>query len=143
MAGYGFQVVIDSKDPHAQADWWAAALGWQVESSDEDFIRQMIDSGYASRDDTTEWKGVLVWREGAAINDVDHPDRPRVLFQRVPEEKVVKNRVHLDLDIRTDDKEAVAERLVKAGATILHRGRQGPHDWITMADPEGNEFCVT
>jgi hypothetical protein len=97
MAGYGFQVVIDSKDPHAQADWWAAALGWQVESSDEDFIRQMIDSGYASRDDTTEWKGVLVWREGAAINDVDHPDRPRVLFQRVPEEKVVKNRVHLDV----------------------------------------------
>ena len=67
---YDFQVVIDSADPHAQADWWADVLGWQVEPSDEDFIRKMISEGYATEDDTTTHNGVLVWKEGAAIN---HP----------------------------------------------------------------------
>lgn len=48
-----FQVTVDSKDPHTLADWWATALGWQVEPSDEAFIRRMIDQGYAQQSDTT------------------------------------------------------------------------------------------
>jgi predicted enzyme related to lactoylglutathione lyase len=61
----------------------------------------------------------------------------------VPEPKSAKNRVHLDLRIGEDDVAAVVERLTAAGATILHEGQQGPHAWVTLADPEGNEFCVS
>jgi len=142
---YDLQVVIDAADPHAQADWWADALGWVVEPSDEGFIRKMIDGGHASKDDTTTHRGVLVWKEGAAIT---HPDgtpsgRPRILFQLVPEAKTVKNRVHLDLRARPgDDPERTIAELLGKGATLLHRGSQGPAEWATLADPEGNEFCV-
>ncbi|MFC4603491.1 VOC family protein [Rhodococcus kronopolitis] len=139
--GYEFQVTVDSNDPHTLAKWWAAALGWEVEPSDEDFIRGLVAAGHAREEDTTEFEGVLVWRAGAAISDPEHPERPRVLFQSVPEPKTVKNRMHLDLRVG-DDKQAVADRLAAAGATELHRGEQGPYWWITMTDPEGNEFCV-
>lgn len=64
-----------------------------------------------------------------------------MLFQLVPEGKAVKNRMHFDVRVG-DRREEVAAELVAAGATILHRGRQGPSIWITMTDPEGNEFCV-
>jgi hypothetical protein len=90
---YEFQVAVDCADPHALADWWAETLGWQVEPSDEAFIRRMISAGYAAESDTTRHNGVLVWKDGAAIR---HPD-----------------------------------------------GQQGPHTWVTLADPEGNEFCVS
>jgi len=50
--------------------------------------------------------------------------------------------VHLDVRTGQDDVELVRARLVERGATVLHSGRQGPHTWVTMADPEGNEFCV-
>jgi hypothetical protein len=141
---YEFQVTLDSADPHTQADWWAETLGWEVEPSDESFIRRMIAEGYASEDDTTVHNGALVWREGAAIRHPDGVQRaPRVLFQLVPEGKTVKNRMHLDLRIGTDDVETMVEKLTARGATFLHNGRQGPHTWTTMADPEGNEFCVS
>lgn len=139
-----FQVVVDCSEPHVLADWWAETLGWDVEPSDPDFIRSMVDQGFATEDETTTHRGVLVWRSGAAIR---HPDGEgpgsRVLFQVVPEGKTVKNRVHLDL--RTGEEQAVVvDRLVERGATILHTGSQGPQTtWTTMVDPEGNEFCVT
>ncbi len=141
---YEFQVTQDSADPHALADWWAETLGWEVEPSDEAFIRRMIDQGYASEDDTTIHRGVLVWKEGAAIRHPDGLQRgPRVLFQLVGEEKTVKNRMHLDVRVGTDDVEAVVGKLTARGARFLHNGRQGPHSWVTLADPEGNEFCVS
>ncbi|TSD96601.1 VOC family protein [Skermania sp. ID1734] len=142
MSGYEFQVTIDSANPHAQAQWWADALGWQVEPSDSEFIRRMVAAGHASAEDTLEWNGTLVWRAGAAIRDPDQPGRPRVLFQLVPEGKSVKNRVHLDIRVG-EQREEVAERLIAAGATLMHRGQQGPYEWLTLSDPEGNEFCVT
>lgn len=143
---YDFQVVIDTADPHGLAEWWADALGWVVEPSDEEFIRKMIAEGYATEDDTTKHKGVLVWREGAAIRHPEGPERgprKRVLFQLVPEPKTVKNRVHLDIWVGADHVEDELERLTGAGATFLHRGRQGPHTWVTIADPEGNELCLS
>jgi hypothetical protein len=141
---YDVQVTFDSADPHTLADWWADALGWQVEPSDEAFIRRMVQEGLASEDDTTTHHGTLVWKLGAAIRHPDGTDRaPRILFQVVPEPKTVKNRVHLDVRVGTDDVEAVAERLTARGATFLHRGRQGPHSWITLTDPEGNELCLS
>lgn len=141
---YTFQVTVDSADPHTLADWWAEALGWEVEPSDEGFIRRMVAEGRASEDDTTTHHGTLVWKVGAAIRHPEGLDRaPRVLFQLVPEPKTVKNRVHLDVRTGTDDSQAVVDRLIARGATFLHHGKQGPFAWTTLADPEGNELCIT
>jgi hypothetical protein len=143
---YDFQVVVDCADPHALADWWAAALGWVVEPSDEQFIRDMIDRGLATEDDTTRHNGQLVWRTGAAIRHPDGPQRgprKRILFQQVPEPKTVKNRVHLDVWVGADQVDAVVAKLTNAGGMFLYRGQQGPHSWVTMADPEGNELCIS
>ena len=136
------QVVIDARDPHALAEWWAESLGWEVERQDETFIRRMIEQGHATEAETTLHRGALVWRAGAAINPPEGVAAPRILFQKVPEQKTVKNRVHLDLRDGGDDPEAVRSGLIERGATLLHHGRQGPHTWVTMSDPEGNEFCV-
>jgi hypothetical protein len=139
-----FQVTVDAAAPHDLADWWAETLGWEVEPSDETFIRKMIDQGYATDDETLVHHGALVWKVGAAIVYPGGPGsgRSRVLFQLVPEAKTVKNRVHLDVRPGSADAEAIVAGLVARGATELWRGAQGPHHWVTMADPEGNEFCV-
>jgi hypothetical protein len=139
---FDVQVAIDCAAPHELADWWAEALGWQVEPQDESFIRRMVEAGAASEDDTTRHRGALVWKVGAAINSPD-PNRPRVLFQHVPEPKAGKNRIHLDVRVGADRREAEVARLLGLGATELWRASQGPYEWVTMADPEGNEFCVT
>ena len=139
---YNFQVTVDAEDPHTLADWWAETLGWQVEPSDEGFIRKMIAEGYATDEDTREHRGVLVWKQGAAIIHPGEPAR-RVLFQQVPEPKTTKNRVHLDVRVGAGDVAAVREALVARGATFLHDGHQGPYTWSTLADPEGNEFCIS
>lgn len=138
---YDFQVTIDSADPHALADWWADVLGWEVEPTNEEFIRRMVAEGQAPEEATTTHNGALVWKDGAAIL---HPGGagPRVLFQLVPEAKTVKNRIHLDIRVGEDNREEELERLQARGATFLHRGQQGPSSWITLTDPEGNEFCL-
>jgi Glyoxalase-like domain len=141
---YSFQVTVDAQDPHVLADWWADALGWAVEVQDADFIRRMIAAGHATEADTTIHDGRLVWREGAAIAHPEGTARaPRVYFQAVPEPRTTKNRLHLDLRVGPDDVAGVVARLTSAGATLLHEGNQGPHTWVTLADPEGNEFCVS
>ena len=139
---FDVQIVIDSSAPHELADWWAEALGWQVEAQDEAFIRRMVEQGQAAEADTTRHRGALVWKAGAALNSPD-PDRPRILFQHVPEGKTVKNRLHLDVRVGPDRREAEVSRLLGLGATELWRGSQGPYEWATLADPQGNEFCVT
>ena len=143
---YDFQVVVDCADPHTLADWWADAIGWDVEPSDEAFIRRMVEQGHATWDDTTKHNGVLVWREGAAIRPPEGPQPApyrRILFQLVPEPKTIKNRVHLDIRVGADNIERELERLTARGARFLHRGQQGPHGWVTIADPEGNELCLS
>ncbi|WP_409331114.1 VOC family protein [Trujillonella humicola] len=135
------QVTIDSADPHVLADWWAEALGWEVEPQDADFIRRMVAEGHATEDETTTHRGALVWRLGTALRSPD-PGRPRVLFQRSTEAKAGKNRVHLDLHVGADRREDEVARLLGMGATQLWRASQGPMQWATLADPEGNEFCV-
>ncbi|MGX5657490.1 VOC family protein [Geodermatophilus nigrescens] len=136
-----FQVTIDATEPHALADWWAEVLGWSVEAQDESLIRGTVAAGQASEADTTTHRGRLVWAVGAAITSPD-PGRPRVLFQHVPEAKTVKNRVHLDVRVGDERREAEVARLLGMGATELWRSSQGPFTWATLADPEGNEFCV-
>ena len=140
---YTVQVVIDCALPHPLADWWAQALGWQVEPQDEAFIRSMIDQGFASEADTIRHHDHLVWATGAAILHPDGTDRaPRILFVQVPEAKTVKNRVHLDLRSTAEPSDAERERLLGLGATELWTGQQGPHRWVVLADPEGNELCL-
>ena len=138
---FDIQVVVDSQSPHELADWWAEALGWQVEAQDEAFIMRMVEAGAASESDTMRHRGALVWSLGAAITSPE-PGRPRVLFQRVPEEKTVKNRLHLDVRVGPERRDAEVARLVSLGAAELWRGAQGPMAWVTLADPQGNEFCV-
>jgi len=137
-----FQVTVDSVAPHPLADWWAEALGWEREPTDEAFIRRMVAEGHASEAETMQHRGELVWATGAAIQ---HPQRsaPRVLFQLVPEPKTGKNRVHLDVRVGAEAVDTEVQRLTALGATVLHHGRQGPYRWVTMADPEGNELCLT
>jgi predicted enzyme related to lactoylglutathione lyase len=142
---YDFQVTVDAADPHAQANWWAETLGWEVEPADEELIRRMIAEGHATDDDTKIYNGALVWEDGAAIRSADGAaggSRTRVLFQLVPGPKAMKNHVHLTVRAGEDHIETELARLTGRGATFLHRGQQGPHAWVTMADPEGNEFCL-
>lgn len=146
MVTLGVQVAVDCLDPHPLADWWAEALGWQVEPQDESFIRQMVEGGHATEADTTTHRDSLVWRDGAAIvapSGTEGPC-PRILFQRTDQPRQGKNRVHLDLralDPATD-LAAIRRRLEEHGATRLWEASQGPHSWVTFADPEGNEFCI-
>ena len=145
---FSVQVVVDCSEPHVLADWWAETLEWEVEPQDEAFIRSMVEQGLASEDDTTTHNGSLVFASGCAIGPGGAgggPGQPRILFQQVPEAKTVKNRMHLDVrpgPPGTVDLDALRERLVEHGAVEVGRGQQGPHTWVTFADPEGNEFCV-
>jgi len=140
---YTVQVVVDCADPHPLADWWAEALGWEVEPQDPEFIQSMVDQGFATQDQTTHHKGALVWAVGAAILHPDGDQRaPRILFQVVPEPKTVKNRVHLDLRSTAEPSLAERDRLLGLGATQVGSGGQGPHHWVVLTDPEGNELCL-
>jgi len=110
-------VSIDATDPARLADFWQAALGW----------RRTYDSPEEVALEPPEGSP----EDGAA---------PAVLLLRVPEEKVGKNRVHLDL--RPADQAAEVARLEGLGARRADVG-QGPDvTWVVMADPDGNEFCV-
>lgn len=142
---FSLQVVFDATSPHVLADWWAEALGWQVEPQDESFINKMIDEGFATEADTVIHNGTKRWATGCAVIAEPGPGRPRLLFQQVPEPKSVKNRIHLDLRPGTqdpDELDAIRSQLFDMGATQVGRGQQGNHQWIIFADPEGNEFCL-
>jgi hypothetical protein len=107
----------------------------------------MIEKGYATEAETITHHGKLVWKDGAAIRpkeelDAKAPAR-RLLFQTVPEQKTLKNRVHWDVRLDGRDKDEVRAELEARGATFLWTASQGPHEWHTMADPEGNEFCIS
>ena len=141
------QVVVDAADPHAQARFWAAALGWTVER-DPAFVQQMLDQGIATPDDVVEVDGQLAWRTAEALRHPDH-DRiralggaARLLFQLVPEAKAAKNRVHVDVNVGRDQIDATVTRLTALGARVLWTVDEPGAFHTTMADPEGNEFCV-
>lgn len=139
------QITFDASDPAALGAFWAEALG---------YVADAPPPGFATWDDALDSFGV----PAAARNDafaVHDPDGtgPRLFFQRVPEPKETKNRVHLDLraaeglrgDARMARLEERCAELVAAGATRLRRHE--PDGWrsagfIVMADPEGNEFCL-
>ncbi len=135
-----FQIAIDADDPHRLNRFWAEAMGYEIEDH-HDIVRQVLDAGHVTPDETIEVDGRLAFKTAAASRDPAGV-APRLLFQHVPESKTVKNRVHLDLHVGDERRDAEVERLTALGASRLWDGQQGPQRWVTMADPEGNEFCV-
>lgn len=144
-----WKLVIDAADPHAQADFWAAALGYQVEDNSP-LIERLLGLGAVPAEVTVESHGRKAWRDLAAVR---HPDDPheeesgtglgrRLLFQRVPEAKSVKNRLHLDLHVGAERRAAEVGRLEGLGASVLRHVKEPGGEWVTMTDPEGNEFDV-
>ena len=143
------QVVFDAADPHQLAAFWAEALHYEHEEIDL-FVRGLVEAGHAPAEYTIEIGGRLRWRSVASLR---HPDDPidergagagrRILFQAVPETKVVKNRLHLDLVVGPEARDAEVARLVGLGATVqgVHDGDEGR--WSLLTDPEGNEFDVS
>jgi hypothetical protein len=134
------QVAIDCHDPHALNRFWAEVMGFEVEDH-HDLIEQLLAGGLVTEADTITVDGRRAFRTAAACRDSS--GHGRLLFQQVPEDKTVKNRVHLDVHVADDDRDALVARCLELGATKLWDGRQGPETWVTLADPEGNEFCVS
>jgi len=144
-----WKLTVDCNDPHAQADFWAEALGYRLEDH-SGLIGVLRGAGQLPDGSTTRVHDRDAFRDYAAVR---HPDDSfdessdmglgrRLLFQRVPEGKTAKNRMHLDLHVGDKDREAEVARLEALGAKILYEQDQPIGVWTTMADPEGNEFCV-
>lgn len=138
------QVTFDCEDPHAQARFWAVAVGYRVDDH-HDMITELISAGHvpADTDDVEVVDDRRRWREYASISPADPSDSNRLLFQRVPEPKTAKNRVHLDVHVADGERDARVAELIGLGATHLWDGQLGPQSWVTLADPEGNELCVS
>lgn len=134
-----FQVSFDAHDPPALARFWALALG---------YIEQPPPEGFETWEAFADQMGIPRER-GADVGAVVDPDGdgPRLLFQRVPEGKTAKNRVHLDVNVSAPDHDwqkvtAHVDRLVQAGATKVEERQDEVSRWVVMLDPEGNEFCL-
>jgi hypothetical protein len=145
-----WKLVIDSTDALSLADFWAAALDYELEDPSA-LIATLLAAGHLSADAVVQHHGRASFRGMAAIR---HPDDPydegsgvghgrRVLFVEVPEPKSGKNRLHLDVHGEPGGLEQLVARLQDLGATRLREVDQGPagHWWV-MQDPEGNEFCA-
>jgi len=116
-----YSLVVDSADPSALARFWATATGWPItyEEADEVVVEPPED-------------------------DAGTPTEPGLplVFVRVDDPKLSKNRVHIDLNSRSDDEQReIVERLLAHGAEPADIGQTDVR-WVVLADPEGNEFCV-
>jgi hypothetical protein len=148
-----FQLVIDCKDPDLLARFWAAALGYVLEPPPE---------GFATWDDWRRDIGLPDGELGVGADSIIDPrgDGPRIWFHVMPDAKVVKNRLHLDIHVsggrsvadsrsvplatRMQRVDAEARRLADLGATLtVVMSADGlDHYAVGMKDPEGNEFDV-
>lgn len=145
-----WQLTVDCAEPGRLVAFWAEALGYAVEPP---------PGGAATWDDY--WRSIGVPEDeldphrDSADSLVDPDGRgPRIWFQRVPEPKRGKNRLHLDLKVgggrdvpigvRRTRVDAEVRRLAALGATVLRMGEVGEvdHYFVVLQDPEGNEFCV-
>ena len=108
------EIVIDCSDPLTLAPFWAEALGYDIGELEED------------------------------VASIEHPtdEGPAICFQRVPESKQGKNRMHLDLNVDEDELESAVESLIALGASQIDVGQGVDRSWVVLADPEGNEFCI-
>jgi hypothetical protein len=139
------QLVFDTAEPGKQADFWAAALG---------YVLQAPPDGFDTWEDALRSWGIPEeqWNDASAIVD-PQGQRPRIYFQRVPEAKVAKNRLHIDLNVGGGPSVPLDERRQRVDAEVARLKALGATDergaierddeyWVRMNDPEGNEFCV-
>ena len=136
------QVTFDAADPAALGRFWAAVLG---------YVEQPPPPGFDSWDAFLDSVGVPPDQRDTRYAIVD-PDGagPRFFFQKVPEGKTAKNRVHLDVNVgagyegeaRTQRVKEEADRIEALGASRQREAVERGEFWIVMQDPEGNEFCV-
>ena len=140
----GVQIVFDCADPERLSRFWAAALHYRLQDPPPGF------------DNWPAWlkaQGIpeSEWNSASAVVDPDGRG-PRLYFQRVPEGKVVKNRVHLDLNVggpretpldeRRRRVDPEVDRLVQLGARKSRAMAERGEYWVNMFDPEGNEFDI-
>jgi hypothetical protein len=142
-----YQLVIDCTSPEPLAHFWAEALHYIVEPP---------PSSFDSWDDFYRSIGVPEEELGIGADSIADPngEGPRIWFQVVPEQKSIKNRLHIDvhasggrdtpLETRRELVEAEAARLVSLGATRLHTNAEEglDHYAVALTDPEGNEFDI-
>ena len=143
-----WQLAIDATDPARLARFWAQALGYRATPPDQP---------------STTWNSHYRTRLGGAVEFEDRifdpaGQGPPLWFQKVPEPKAGKNRLHLDLyptgrddSLSLEQRVAIVEarvaELVSIGADVHRRTKSDePTDsyyYVVMHDPEGNEFCVS
>lgn len=150
------QITFDAHDPRALSLFWREALGYVHPPPPGVKLARGADAAtaLAAWDEFLEEVGVppSQWNSSSALEDPEGKG-PRIFFQQVPEDKMAKNRVHLD--VRTapglvgEERMAAFEeecaRLVALGATRVKRFDPDPpfsYGFIVMTDPEGNEFCL-
>ena len=140
--GPSLQIVFDANDVPRLVAFWEQALGYQVQPPPPEL---------ETWEDFAKEKGIPEeqWDGWGALIDPDGK-RPRIFFQRVPEGKTAKNRVHLDVNVgegldgedRTARIKQESDRLEGLGATRQREAFERGEFWIVMQDPEGNEFCL-
>ncbi|HEX7306078.1 VOC family protein [Lentzea sp.] len=109
-------ITIDARDSYEIATWWSRVLGHPVHDDDNPGDPECL---------------------------IELPNGIRYLFINVPEGKELKNRLHLDLQPSDGTRDEEVERLLAIGATVFDDQRRADGTgWVTMRDPEGNEFCV-
>jgi hypothetical protein len=122
MASRFTELAIDCADPRSLARFWCSVLDYEVQAEDDG----TVTIGAPSAPDGTQRPG---------------PVPPTLTFARVPEDKTVKNRLHIDLNPTDREQDDEVRRLLGLGARYADVG-QGDESWVVLADPEGNEFCV-
>ena len=138
-----FQVVFDANDPQELAAFWAKALNYEF---------QLPPPEFETWDEFADKMGIPEEDRDKLVAIVPKSVGNRILFQKVPEGKTAKNRVHIDVPSgaernapRLERVAAIEEKvneLVDAGATQRETHSEFGTDWTVMQDPEGNEFCV-
>jgi hypothetical protein len=123
MASKLTELAIDCADPSGLARFWCSVLGYEVWDEEDGVVT-------IGSPEVPEGKS----RRG--------PVPPTLTFARVPEGKIVKNRVHLDINATDRDQAEEVRRLLGLGARRADVGQTGEESWVCLADPEGNEFCV-
>lgn len=147
------QITVDAHDPRALSAFWRDVLGYVIPGPPGVELPAGADP-LAAWEEFLAGIGVPADRRNtrSAVEDPDGVG-PRLFFQQVPEDKIVKNRLHIDVraapGLAGEERMAALERecarLVGLGATRLHRHEPAPPmeaGHLVLADPEGNEFCL-